>query len=107
VNAYAAPAAGGVFLRDLHPVERPREKLARSGAEALSDQELLALALRTGYPGRSVMDLASGVLKDFPDLAAAGFAAGMARSKGSCCGDRRREATASRSRRARAVAAPR
>ncbi|MDD5657251.1 MAG: DNA repair protein RadC [Elusimicrobia bacterium] len=81
VSAYAAPAAAGVFLRDLHPVERPREKLARSGPEALSDQELLALALRTGYSGRGVMDLAAGVLKDFPELAAAGFAA-LRRVKG-------------------------
>ena len=65
-----------MFLRDLHPVERPREKLARSGPEALSDQELLALILRTGYAGRSVMDLSSSLLVEFPDgLPAAGFAA--------------------------------
>ncbi len=63
---YASAPAAGIFLRDLHPVERPREKLARSGPEALSDQELLALVLRTGYAGRSVMDLAAALLEGFP-----------------------------------------
>jgi DNA repair protein RadC len=71
-----------VFLRDLHPVERPREKLERSGPEALSDQELLALVLRTGYAGRSVMDLASSLLAEFPaGLPEAGYG-GLRRVKG-------------------------
>jgi DNA repair protein RadC len=74
----SAPAG---CLHDLHPVERPREKLGRCGPEALSDQELLALILRTGYAGRGVMDLAAGVLKDFQDLAGAGFKA-LRRVKG-------------------------
>jgi len=79
---YAALPQTGVLLRDLHPVERPREKLARSGPEALSDQELLALMLRTGYAGRSVMDLAAGLLTGFPGgLSAAGFSE-LSRVKG-------------------------
>jgi len=32
--------------------ERPREKLLKKGASALSDSELLAIFLRTGIPGK-------------------------------------------------------
>ncbi|MDE2510972.1 MAG: hypothetical protein KGL74_07605, partial [Elusimicrobia bacterium] len=53
--------------------ERPREKLARRGAEALSDAELVALVLRTGSAGHSALDLAEGLLRDHPEGAAAGF----------------------------------
>lgn len=62
-----------MILRDLHPVERPRERLAQLKAEALSDQELLALVLRTGYVGQGVMELSAAVLKGFPELHRADF----------------------------------
>jgi DNA repair protein RadC len=55
-----------MLLRDLHPVERPRERLARSGPEALSDAELLALVLRTGYAGRAVTEVAADALRALP-----------------------------------------
>ncbi len=48
------------------PAERPRERLARLGPEALKDQELVALILRTGYPGRGAMDLAASLINDHP-----------------------------------------
>ena len=54
-------------------VERPREKLARRGPEALTDAELLALLLRTGTAGRSALELAEGLLRDLPEGAASGF----------------------------------
>ena len=38
--------------------DRPREKLMRKGARALSDQELLAVLLGKGTPGMDVMTLA-------------------------------------------------
>jgi DNA repair protein RadC len=38
--------------------DRPREKLLRKGAQALSDQELLAVLLGKGTPGMDVMTLA-------------------------------------------------
>ena len=38
--------------------DRPREKLLRKGAPALSDQELLAILLGKGTPGMDVMTLA-------------------------------------------------
>jgi len=36
-------------------IEKPREKLIALGAETLSDAELLALVLRTGYRGKNVL----------------------------------------------------
>ncbi len=39
--------------------DRPREKLLRKGAKALSDQELLAVLLGKGTPGMDVMTLAA------------------------------------------------
>ncbi|MBX6378043.1 MAG: DNA repair protein RadC [Clostridia bacterium] len=51
-------------LRHLPPDERPRERLLRLGAAALSNRELLAILLRTGHGagGRSALDLAADVL---------------------------------------------
>ena len=46
----------------LPPEARPREKLLARGASALSDAELLAIVLRTGLPGRSVLTFARDVL---------------------------------------------
>lgn len=43
----------------------PREKLIRFGAEALSDVELLAIFLRTGYKGKPVMMLAQELIQQF------------------------------------------
>ena len=43
--------------------DRPREKLLRKGATALSDQELLAILLGKGTPGMDVMTLAGKLAK--------------------------------------------
>ena len=48
--------------------ERPREKLLKQGAEALSDAELLAIFLRTGVRGKSAVDLARDLLNGFGNL---------------------------------------
>ena len=48
--------------------ERPREKLARSGADSLSDAELLAIFLRTGTKGKSAVDLGRDLLKKYGGL---------------------------------------
>ncbi|MFZ2356419.1 MAG: DNA repair protein RadC [Candidatus Omnitrophota bacterium] len=45
--------------------DRPREKLLKKGAGALSNSELLAILLRTGTHGTSAIDLARKVLKKF------------------------------------------
>ncbi len=48
------------------PVDnRPREKLLKRGAGALSNSELLAILLRTGTKGTSAIDLARNILKKF------------------------------------------
>jgi DNA repair protein RadC len=48
--------------------ERPREKLLKLGAEALTDAELLAIFLRTGVTGKSAVDLARELLENFQGL---------------------------------------
>ncbi len=45
--------------------DRPREKLLRRGAEALSNSELLAILLRTGVKGESAIDLARRIVDKF------------------------------------------
>ena len=56
-------------FKDLPPDLRPREKLVARGASALGDAELLALLLRTGLPGKNVLQLAQEVLERFGGLA--------------------------------------
>ena len=46
----------------------PREKLMLMGAEVLSDAELLAIFLRTGISGTSVLLLAHQMLNEFGSL---------------------------------------
>jgi DNA repair protein RadC len=46
--------------------DRPREKLYRQGAEALTEAELIAIFLRTGTRGRSAIDLAKELLARHP-----------------------------------------
>jgi DNA repair protein RadC len=55
-------------IKDWPVQERPREKLLRSGAKALSDAELLAIFLRTGIRGASALDLARELLQKFGGL---------------------------------------
>lgn len=55
-------------IRDWPLEERPREKLLARGAAALSDAELLAILLRSGAPGGTVLDLARGLLREFGGL---------------------------------------
>ncbi|MER5138207.1 MULTISPECIES: RadC family protein [Providencia] len=47
---------------------QPREKLLAYGAVALTDVELLAIFLRTGRQGESVIELAERLLKEFGSL---------------------------------------
>lgn len=55
-------------IMDWPPDERPREKLRRRGARALSDAELVAIFLRTGRRGTSAVDLARELLVRFSGL---------------------------------------
>lgn len=49
-------------IRDLPRHSRPREKLFEKGPQALKDDELLAILLRTGYQGKSAVDVARRIL---------------------------------------------
>lgn len=55
-------------IRDWPAAERPRERLLKQGAQSLSEAELLAVFLRIGLPGRSVLDLARGAIERFGSL---------------------------------------
>jgi DNA repair protein RadC len=48
--------------------ERPRERLVREGAQALSNSELLALLLRVGVRGKSAVELGRDILQHFGSL---------------------------------------
>jgi len=59
----ASASARRVFrIRDLPSGERPRERMLRLGPGALSNEELVALLLRTGIPGESALDRARSLL---------------------------------------------
>ena len=55
-------------IRDLPLSERPRERLQKFGAEALSAQEILAVLLGRGVAGESVMVTAQRLLSQFGSL---------------------------------------
>lgn len=52
-------------IKDLPEDQRPREKLLKYGPENLTDTELLAILLRIGAPGKSVIDVANEILQKF------------------------------------------
>jgi DNA repair protein RadC len=49
-------------FKDLPVTARPRERMLAFGPQALADAELVALLLRTGTPGRSVLQMAEDLL---------------------------------------------
>jgi len=55
----------GYLIAELPDRERPRERLLGKGPDSLSDAELLAILLRSGTPGRSVLQLARDVMAAF------------------------------------------
>ncbi|MFZ5596914.1 MAG: RadC family protein [Bacillota bacterium] len=55
-------------IKDMPADQRPRERLAREGSGALSDSELIAIILRTGYEKKSAVELATEVLSLFSGL---------------------------------------
>lgn len=57
-----------LMIADMAREERPRERLMLYGASALANRELLAILLRTGVQGCSVLDLAEQVLSAFGGL---------------------------------------
>jgi DNA repair protein RadC len=55
-------------IRDWPEDARPREKLLKLGAAALSDAELVAVFLRTGVAGKSAVDLGRELIERFGGL---------------------------------------
>jgi len=64
-------------ISDLATTDRPRERLAEVGAQALNNDELLAILLRTGLPGENAVQMGQRLLQTLdglPGLARASFA---------------------------------
>jgi DNA repair protein RadC len=55
-------------IQDLDENERPRERIAKYGPQALSNAELLAILLRVGLEGENVVQLSQRLLIDFGGL---------------------------------------
>lgn len=54
-----------IRIKDLPPLERPREKLLAYGADKLSDAELIAILIGSGTRDKSALDIAEEVLDKF------------------------------------------
>jgi DNA repair protein RadC len=57
-----------LMIRDYPEEERPRERLVKEGPETLSNQELLAIILRTGTKQESVLQLSYRIIQYFEGL---------------------------------------
>lgn len=55
-------------IHDLPADTRPRERMVRLGAKALSDAELLAIILRSGARGINVIDMATELVRSYRGL---------------------------------------
>jgi len=60
--------SGNPRIRDMAAKDRPRERLAADGAEALSNADLIAILLRTGIKGFSAINVAQQLLARFGTL---------------------------------------
>lgn len=57
-----------MLIRDTPKEERPRERFLQEGPKSLSNQELLALLIRTGTKNESVIQLSSRLIRTFEGL---------------------------------------
>lgn len=55
-------------VKEMNPDEQPREKLAKYGADTLSDSELLAIVLRTGSRQMNVIQTSNALISHFNGL---------------------------------------
>jgi DNA repair protein RadC len=71
---YQTPPPLTTAVREMPEQERPRERLANVGAEALRDAELLAVLFRTGTREEGAVALAERVLRHFGNMRRVGQA---------------------------------
>ncbi|WP_435390826.1 RadC family protein [Jeotgalibacillus haloalkalitolerans] len=57
-----------LMIRDYHDEDKPRERFINQGPQSLSNQELIAILLRTGSKEESVINLANKLLQEFNGL---------------------------------------
>jgi DNA repair protein RadC len=57
-----------LLIRDIPSQERPRERLLKEGARALTNKEILAILLRSGTKKESALQLAGKLLAEFDGL---------------------------------------
>src|SRR5215207_4454444 len=55
-------------IHEMPEQDRPRERLAKLGAAALSDTELIAILLRTGMKGANAVELGRQLIQRFGNL---------------------------------------
>ena len=55
-------------IKQMPPLERPRERLITKGPKSLSDSELLAIILKTGTQSLSAKDLATNIIKTYKSV---------------------------------------
>jgi DNA repair protein RadC len=55
-------------IKDMPDRERPRERLAAAGSNALTDAELIAILLRTGMKGQSAIEIGRERVQYFGSL---------------------------------------
>ncbi len=72
MQAYPPTEDRPLRLKELPEEELPREKLMKHGRAALSDEELIALFLRTGLQGCNVLELSAKIKRQAGSLAALG-----------------------------------
>ncbi len=68
----STPPLPPLQLRDMKEDDRPREKLMRLGRSMLTDEELIAIFLRTGLHGCNVLELAARIKQQAGSLSALG-----------------------------------
>ena len=66
--------SSGLKIKDQPLSERPRERLAAQGADALSNAELIAILLRTGLKGMNAVEVGKQLLFKFGSLQALALA---------------------------------
>src|SRR5438067_12415622 len=57
-----------VKIRELPEEDRPREKLLKRGADALTNHELIAILLRTGVRGKNAVEVGGEILEKYKTL---------------------------------------